>query len=144
MIEEYLSRFLKFVQIKEGDLISWGEGTNSADQLNYLLRLLYLNFDSFKDPNSFLFLRFQCILHGYVVLSKTFHISTNYTEGTRFLGRTNSAASLNYLILLSFMFKSFKDPNSSSFIRFKCILYHSGEVFSEFWNFYKLKGGWGT
>ena len=43
--------------------------------------------------------------------------------------------------LLSFMFKSFKDPNSSSFIRFKCILYHSGEVFSEFWNFYKLKRG---
>ena len=87
-----LLRFLKFVQIKEGDLISWGEGTNSAEQLNYLLPLLYLNFESFKDPNSFLFLRFQCTLHGYGVLSKTFHISTNYTEGTRFLGRTNSAA----------------------------------------------------
>ena len=43
--------------------------------------------------------------------------------------------------LLSFMFKSLKDPNSSWFIRFKCILYHSGEVFSEFRNFCKLRRG---
>ena len=41
--------------------------------------------------------------------------------------------------LLYFNFKSFKDPNSSSFIRFQCILYDSGEFFSHFWDFYKLK-----
>ena len=41
--------------------------------------------------------------------------------------------------LLYFNFKSFMDPNSSSFIRFQCILYDWGVLFSESWNFYKLK-----
>ena len=43
--------------------------------------------------------------------------------------------------LLYFNFKSFMDPNSSSFIRFQCILHDSGVLFSESWNFYKLKRG---
>ena len=43
--------------------------------------------------------------------------------------------------LLYFNFKSFTDPNSSSFIRFQCILHDSGVLFSESWNFYKLKKG---
>ena len=43
--------------------------------------------------------------------------------------------------LLYFNFKSFLDPNSSSFIRFQCILHDSGVLFSESWNFYKLKRG---
>ena len=43
--------------------------------------------------------------------------------------------------LLYFNFKSFMDPNSSSFIRFQCILHDSGVLFSESWNFYKLKTG---
>ena len=38
-------------------------------------------------------------------------------------------------------FKSFLDTNSSSFIRFQCILHDSGVLFSESWNFYKLKRG---
>ena len=43
--------------------------------------------------------------------------------------------------LLYFNFKSFMDPNSSSFIRFQCILHDSGVLFSESWNVYKLKRG---
>ena len=43
--------------------------------------------------------------------------------------------------LLYFNFKSFLDPNSSSFIRFQSILHESGRLFSESWNFYKLKRG---
>ena len=43
--------------------------------------------------------------------------------------------------LLYFNFKNFLDPNSVSFIRFQCILHDSGVLFSEFWNFYKLKRG---
>ena len=43
--------------------------------------------------------------------------------------------------LLYFSFKSFLDPNSSSFIRFQSILHQSGRLFSESWNFYKLKRG---
>ena len=44
-------------------------------------------------------------------------------------------------ILLYLNFKSFVHQSSSSFIRFQCILHHSGGIFSESWNFYKLKKG---
>ena len=43
--------------------------------------------------------------------------------------------------LLYFKFKSFMGPNSSSLIRFQCILHDSGVLFSESWNFCKLKRG---
>ena len=49
---------------------------------------------------------------------------------------------INWNALLYFSFKSFKDPNSSSFIRFKNILYDSRVLFSDFWNFQILKRGW--
>ena len=44
-------------------------------------------------------------------------------------------------LLLYLSFKSFLDPNSSSFIRFQCILHNSGVFLSESWNFYKFKQG---
>ena len=43
--------------------------------------------------------------------------------------------------LLYFNFRSLKDPNSLSFIRFQCILHDSAVLFSGFWNFLKLKRG---
>ena len=43
--------------------------------------------------------------------------------------------------LVYFNFKSLMDTKFSSFIRFQCILHDSGVLFSEFWNFYKLKMG---
>ena len=50
--------------------------------------------------------------------------------------------------LLYFNFESFMDPNSLSFIRLQCILHDSGVLFSESFNFYKLKRGdlifWGN
>ena len=49
---------------------------------------------------------------------------------------------------LYFNFKSFMDPNLSSFIRFQCIPHGSVLPLSESWNFYKLKMGdlisWGN
>ena len=41
--------------------------------------------------------------------------------------------------LLYFNFKSLMDKISASFIRFHCIPHGSGVIFSESWNFYKLK-----
>ena len=41
--------------------------------------------------------------------------------------------------LLYFNFESFMMPNSSSLITFECIIHDSGVLFSEVWNFYKLK-----
>ena len=43
--------------------------------------------------------------------------------------------------LLYFNFKSFMEPNSSSLIRFQCIVHDSGVLLSESWNFYKWKWG---
>ena len=43
--------------------------------------------------------------------------------------------------LLKFNFNSFLDPNSSSFIRFQCVLHDSGVIFSNSWNFCKLRRG---
>ena len=43
--------------------------------------------------------------------------------------------------LLYFNFKRFMVPMSLPFIRFQCILHDSGVLFSESWNFYKLKRG---
>ena len=43
--------------------------------------------------------------------------------------------------LLYFSFKSFADSNFSSFIRFQCIVHDARLLFSESWNFYKLKRG---
>ena len=43
--------------------------------------------------------------------------------------------------LLYFNFESFMEPNSWSLIRIQCILHDSGVLFSESWNFYKLKRG---
>ena len=48
---------------------------------------------------------------------------------------------ISWSTLLNFNFNSFNCPNSSSFLRFQCILDYSGVFFSEYWNFYKLKRG---
>ena len=62
--------------------------------------------------------------------------------GHNFLGGTNSAERLNYLVpLLYFNFKNLRDPNSSSSSRFQCILHDSEVLFSFFSNFLKLKRG---
>ena len=43
--------------------------------------------------------------------------------------------------VLFFNFKSFLNRNSSSFNRFQSIMHESRRLFSEYWNFYKLKRG---
>ena len=93
------------------------------------------------DPNFLSFIRFQCILYDSVV---HFSESWNFHKLKRvdLISGWNQFCSLNYLDpLLYFNFKSFVDPNSSSFIRFQCILHDSGVLLSESWNFYKLKRG---
>ena len=51
-------------------------------------------------------------------------------------------------LLLYLNFKTFKDPNSSSFIRLQCVLLEWVITFSNFWNFCQLKKGdliyWGN
>ena len=111
-----------------------------------LLRSLFLcfNLKSFKDPNSLSFIRFHCILHDLVVLFSLLKFLQIKEGAPNFLGGTIlQNGGIIWSTLLYFNFKSFKNPNSSSFIRFHCILYDSGEPFSDFSSFYKLKRGGG-
>ena len=120
--------------------------------------LLYLNFKRFTDPNSSSCSRFQWILHDSGVL---FSESWNFYKlkrgdliswGNQFCRKSELFVRRFCISILQkvwiiwfplqyFNFKSFMDPNSSSLIRFQCILRDSGVLFSESWNFYKLKRG---
>ena len=53
---------LKFLQIKEGGPNFWGEPILQKVRIIWS-PLLYFNFTSFMHPNSYSFIRFQCILH---------------------------------------------------------------------------------
>ena len=121
--------------------------------------LLYLNFKSFVDPDSSSFIRFQCILHDSGVL---FSESWNFYKlkrgdliswGNQFCRKSELFVRRFCISILQkvwiiwfplqyFNFKSFMDPNSSSLIRFQCILRDSGVLFSESLNFYILNMGY--
>ena len=74
--------------------------------------------------------------------SQGFEISTNSRRGTYVLAGTSFAECLVYLVLLLYLnLKSSMDPNSSSFIRYMSSIHEYGRLFSESWNFYKLKRG---
>ena len=95
------------------------------------------------DPNSLLFITFQCILHDSGVLFSGF--SNLYklkredliSAGNQFCRIPELFCPLFCISIL----KVFLDPNSSSFIRFQCFLYDSGVLLSGFSNLYKLKRG---
>ena len=68
------SEFWNFHKLKRGDLISGGNQFCRKSEL-FGPSLLYFNFESFTDPNSWSFIRFQCSLHDSVVLfSKSWSI----------------------------------------------------------------------
>ena len=84
----------------------------------------------------------EIILHNSGVI---FSESWNFYQlkrGGLVSGGTDFAESLNCLVpLLYSNLKSFLNPNSSSFIRFQCILHDSGLLCAESSNFAKLKSG---
>ena len=135
-------RVLKFLQIKEGGPNFWGEPILQNVWIIWS-PLLYFNFKSFMDPNSSSFIRFQCILHDSGVLFSEFLKFQNLKRG-RLNFWTQPILQNRWIIWsprLYFSIKSFKHPNSFSFIRFQCILHDSGVIFWEFSNFQKLKRG---
>ena len=106
--------------------------------------VLYFNFRKFKDPNFFSLIRFQCILYDSVV---HFWESWNFykLKSGDLVSWANWFCRMSQLFgppLLYLNFKSFMDPNSSSFMISQCILHDGGILFSESWKFYKLKS-WG-
>ena len=135
-------RVLKFLQIKYGGPNFWGEPILQNVWFIWA-PLLYFNFKSFLDPNSSPSISFQCILYDSGVLLSGF--SNLYKLKRRGFNFCGEPVLKNVWIiwspLLYFNLKSSMDPNSLSFIRFQCILHDSGVLFSESWNFYKLKRG---
>ena len=136
------SEIWNFCKLKRGGPNFWGE---PILQKVWIIRspLLYFNFKSFMDQDSSSFIRFQCILHDSGVL---FSESWNFYK-LKWGDLISCGEPILHNVwiiwspLLYFNFKSFLDPNSSSFIRFQSILHEWGRLFSESWNFYKLKRG---
>ena len=67
-----------------------------------------------------------------------------WIEGAWFLGRNQALLKNSWIIwspLLYFNFKTFKDPNSSPFIRFPCVLYDSEDFFVRLLKFLQIKEG---
>ena len=60
-------RVLRVLEIKKGRPNFWGSQFWRKSKF-FLFPLLYMNFKGFVDPNSLLFIRFQCILHYSRVL----------------------------------------------------------------------------
>ena len=123
----------KFQQINYGGPNFKG-ATNSAEQLNYLVPPLYFNFESFKDSNSSSFLTFESSLHDSRVLFSDFENFHTLKRGD-LISWGKPILQVGWIIwfvLLYFNFKSWKDPNSLSFIRFQCILHDSGVLFSDY------------
>ena len=79
-----------------------------------------------------------CMIHEY--FSQSLFIFTNQSRGLNFCGeQILKKVRIIWSPFLYVYFKSFMDPNSSSFIiRFQYILHDSGVLFSESWNFFKL------
>ena len=123
-------RVLKFVQIKERGFNFWGEPIFQNVWIIWS-PLLYLSLKSPMDENSSSFIRFQFILHES---GRLFSGSWNFYKLKRgeLISGENQFCRMSELFgrpLLYFNFKSFPDPNSSSFIAFQCILHDWGVFF---------------
>ena len=134
--------FFKFPQIKEERLNSWEEPILENGWIIWFA-LLYLNFRNFRDPNSLSFIRFQWVLHDSAVL---FSVFWNFLKLKRrdIISWGEPILQNGWIIwspLLYFNFRSLKDPNSLSFVRFQWILHDSAVLFSGFWKFIKVRRG---
>ena len=134
MIQQYFPQVFEiFFKLKRGDLISWGEPILQNGWIIWS-PILYFNFRSLNDPNSLSFIRFWFVLCDWAVLFSGFW---NFLQikvgGPNFLGEPILQNSwIFWSPLLYFNFRSLKDSNSLSFIRFQCVLHDKVVLFSGF------------
>ena len=131
------SKSSNFCKLRRGDLIS-GENQFRKNSELFGSHLLYFNFKSSKYLFSSSFIRFQCILQDSGVLFLKY-LQIKEGRPNFWWEKILQKVWIIWSPLLYFNFKSFMDPNFLSFIRFQCILHDSVVLFSESWNFYKLK-----
>ena len=92
------------------------------------------------DPNSLSFIRFQCILYDSRVFFIEFWNFYKLKRGDLISGGNQFCRKAELFgPFYCFLILSSKHSVSWSFNRFQCILPGSKVLFSEFWNFYKLK-----
>ena len=117
-------RFSKFQQIKEGGPNILGRGPILQNGWIIWSPLLYFNFTSLKGPSPSSFIRFQCIVLDSAALFTTFENFFKLNRGD-LISWGQPILQSDWIIwshLLYFNFKNFKDPKSSSFARFQCIV----------------------
>ena len=134
--------FSNFHKLKRGDQI-FGENQFCRKSELFDPPLLSFNFKSFKDPNSSSFIRFQCNLHDSGIPFSNFWNLYKLKTGNQ-ISWGEPILKKVWIIwypILYFSFKSFKDPNSLSFIRFPCILHDWGIPFSDSLKFLQIKEG---
>ena len=121
---EPFSDLSNFPKLKSGDLISLGQRTLQNGWIIWS-PLLYLNFKSFNDPNSSSLIRFQRILHDSGIIFSDFSNFRKLQRGDLISWWKPILQNcwINCFLLLYFNFKSFNEPNSSSFVRFPFILH---------------------
>ena len=134
--------FLKFLQIKEGELISWWEPI-LQNGLIIWSSLLYFNFRNLKHPKSLSFIRFEWVLHDSPALFSIFWSFLKFKRGD-LICCIEGILQNSWIIwssLLHFNFRNLRDSNSLLFIGFQLVLHDSKVLFSIFWNFLKFKRG---
>ena len=128
----------KFLQIKERGPSFWWEPVLKKVWIIWS-PLLYFNFKSFEYWIYSSFIRFHYILHDSGVFK-----SLQIKEGTCNFWREPiwQKVWIIWSPLLYSNFKIFKYRLFLSFISFQCVLDDTGLLFSELWNFYKVKRGY--
>ena len=125
------SVFQNFFKLNRGDLIAWGEPILQNGWI-ILSALLYFDFRNLKEPDSWSFIRIQCIQHQSAVLVSVFKILLKLKRGS--LSSWGEPILQNSWIIWSsilyFNFRNLKEPNFLSLIRFQCILHDSAVLFS--------------
>ena len=131
------SKSSNFCKLRRGDQIS-GENQFRKNSELFGSHLLYFNFRSSKYLFSSSFIRFQCILQDSGVLFLKY-LQIKEGRPNFWWEKILQKVWIIWSPLLYFNFKSFMEPIFLSFITFQCILHDSFVLFSESWNFYKLK-----
>ena len=136
------SNFWNFYRRKCSEVNSGGKQFWKRSEL-FGPPLLYFNIKRFKDPNSLSFIRLQCILLDSGVPSSGFWNFYKLKRGGPNLWGKQILEKIWIIWYpqLYFKFQNLNNPNSSSCIRFQCILLDWVVPFSNVWNFCKLKRG---
>ena len=115
----FLSVFWNIHKLKRADLISWREPILQNSWIIWS-PFLYFNFINLMDPNTSSFIKFQCILHDSAFWNFFKLKRGNLISWEKLILQKGWVI---WSPLLYFNYINLKDSNSSSFIRFQCILH---------------------